>query len=71
MAVAQILFTLKPGADRLYGHVTSVRVNRDFRGMGLGPLLFKEVSAQKRDCSKAGEVLGVQVPPGGFLLRHR
>lgn len=48
MSVAQILFTLKSTGDRGYGHVTSVRVNRDFRGMGLGPLLFKEVSFSKR-----------------------
>lgn len=44
MSVAQILFSLKRGEnDHAYGHVKSVRVHRDFRGMGLGPLLFKEV----------------------------
>ena len=42
-SVAQILFRLKPRGERWYGHVTCVQVNRDFRGMGLGPLLFKEV----------------------------
>ena len=46
MSVAQILFSLKQGEnDHAYGHVKSVRVHRDFRGMGLGPLLFKEVFA--------------------------
>lgn len=45
VSVAQILFSLKRGEnDHAYGHVKSVRVHRDFRGMGLGPLLFKEVS---------------------------
>lgn len=44
MSVAQIMFSLKRGEDdHAYGHVKSVRVHRDFRGMGLGPLLFKEV----------------------------
>lgn len=44
MSVAQIMFSLKRGENnRAYGHVKSVRVDRDFRGRGLGPLLFKEV----------------------------
>lgn len=44
MSVAQILFSFAPGTDCGYGHVKCVRVNQGFRGMGLGPLLFKEVS---------------------------
>lgn len=49
MSVAQILFSLKHEKGegeknrRAYGHVKSVKVAQDFRGMGLGPLLFKEV----------------------------
>lgn len=44
MSVAQIMFSLKRGENNhAYGHVKSVRVDQDFRGRGLGPLLFKEV----------------------------
>lgn len=49
MSVAQILFSLNQEEnDHSYGHVKSVRVHRDFRGMGLGPLLFKEVRCDMR-----------------------
>ncbi|CBJ30012.1 expressed unknown protein [Ectocarpus siliculosus] len=48
MSVAQILFSLKQEGrgenNHAYGHVKSVKVDQDFRGIGLGPLLFKEVS---------------------------
>lgn len=42
-SVAQILFSLKSSGGQGYGHVTCVQVKSDFRGMGLGPILFKEV----------------------------
>ncbi|CAM9647051.1 unnamed protein product, partial [Ectocarpus sp. 12 AP-2014] len=49
MSVAQILFSLKQEGrgenNHAYGHVKSVKVDQDFRGIGLGPLLFKEVFA--------------------------
>lgn len=42
-SVAQILFSLKSSGGQGYGYVTCVQVRSDFRGMGLGPILFKEV----------------------------
>lgn len=50
MSIAQILFSLKQEGrgekNHAYGHVKSVKVDQDFRGMGLGPLLFKEVGRE-------------------------
>lgn len=66
MSVAQILFSLKLGEnDNAYGHVKSVRVHRDFRGMGLGPLLFKEVCNVQHD---GGYFLTASTLPLNYVL---
>ncbi|CAB1114722.1 unnamed protein product [Ectocarpus sp. CCAP 1310/34] len=50
VSVAQILFSLKQEwrgeSNHTYGHVKSVKVDQDFRGIGLGPLLFKEATTR-------------------------
>eukprot|EP00752_Nemacystus_decipiens_P008498 g7591.t2 len=77
MSVAQILFSLKRGEDdHAYGHVKSVSVHRDFRGMGLGPLLFKELYLQtltntastKHSSHETRAVLGVFATLGNLSV---
>lgn len=64
-SVAQILFSLKSSGGQGYGYVTCVQVRNDFRGMGLGPILFKEVS----DAIRSKPAVVVVQPSNAILFR--